>query len=158
RPEALERLLVALDGVDRLVLLGDVVELLERRPAAAMEAAAPTLRAIGARLGPEREVLFIPGNHDVALIARWIRSRAAALPVDAPVPLDASAALAAIVGWLSPARVRVHYPGAWLSDRVWATHGHYVGRRAHGDGPNTRPVDYEGNSRNLALHRIEAGI
>ncbi len=30
-PAALERLLEALDGVDRLVLLGDVVELLEGR-------------------------------------------------------------------------------------------------------------------------------
>jgi calcineurin-like phosphoesterase family protein len=158
RPEALERLLAAVDGVDRLVLLGDVVELLERRPGRAMETAAPTLRAIGARLGPEREVVLVPGNHDVAMVASWIRGRAAELTVDTRVPPGATAALAAITGWLSPAQVRVHYPGVWLSDRVWATHGHYIGRRKHGDGPGARPIDYEGPSRGWTLHRIEAGI
>ena len=33
-----------------------------------------------------------------------------------------------MTSWLAPARVRVHYPGVWLSDRVWATHGHYLDR------------------------------
>jgi UDP-2,3-diacylglucosamine pyrophosphatase LpxH len=158
RPEPLERLLAAVDDVDRLVLLGDVVELLERRPVRAIEAAAPTLQAIGARLGPEREVLLVPGNHDVGLIAGWIRSRAAELTVDTRIPTDATAALAAVTDWLSPAQVRVHYPGAWLSDRVWATHGHYIGRRVHADGPRARPIDFEGASRGWTLHRIEAGI
>ena len=51
RPEALEALLAALDGVERLVLLGDIVELLEGRPRQAMEVAEPVLRALGARLG-----------------------------------------------------------------------------------------------------------
>ena len=158
RPEPLERLLAAVDDVDRLVLLGDVVELLERRPDRAMAAAAATLRAIGARLGSQREVVLVPGNHDVALVAGWIRNRAAQLTVDTRVPSDATAALAAVTGWLSPAQVRVHYPGVWLSDQVWATHGHYIGRRVHGDGPRARPVDYEGASRGWTLHRIEAGI
>jgi hypothetical protein len=36
RPEALDALLAALDGVSRLVLLGDVVELLEGRPERSM--------------------------------------------------------------------------------------------------------------------------
>ena len=48
--------------------------------------------------------------------------------------------------------------GAWLSDRVWATHGHYIGRRVRADGPRARPIDFEGVSRNWTLHRIEAGI
>ena len=34
RPATLERLLAALEGVDRLVLLGDIVELMDGRPAA----------------------------------------------------------------------------------------------------------------------------
>ena len=54
RPAALEALLDALDGVDRLVLLGDVVELLQARPDHALPAADPILRAIGARLGAGR--------------------------------------------------------------------------------------------------------
>ncbi|MBV9418120.1 MAG: metallophosphoesterase family protein [Solirubrobacterales bacterium] len=162
RPEPLERLLAAVDGVDRLVLLGDIVELLERDPARAMEAAEATLRAIGARVGREREVVLVPGNHDVPLIAAWVRARPTELTVDTPIPLNATAALAAVTGWLSPAQVRVHYPGVWLSDRVWATHGHYVGRRvgrrARKDGAGVQPIDYERASRGLTLHRIEAGI
>ena len=51
RPAALDALLAALDGVDRLVLLGDIIELAERRPRQAMEVAEPVLRALGARLG-----------------------------------------------------------------------------------------------------------
>ncbi|MGH2823882.1 MAG: hypothetical protein ACRDLY_12855, partial [Thermoleophilaceae bacterium] len=61
RGVALEALLGALDGVDRLVLLGDVVELLEGRPRQAMAVAEPVLRALGARLGAGREVIVVPG-------------------------------------------------------------------------------------------------
>ena len=158
RPEPLERLLAAVDDVDRLVLLGDVVELLERHPTRAIEKAAPTLRAIGARVGPEREVVLVPGNHDVALVAAWVRGRPTELTVDTRIPLNATAALAAVTEWLAPAQVRVHYPGVWLSDRVWATHGHYVGRRARANRSRAEPIDYERASRGLTFHRIEAGI
>ena len=41
RDEALEALLDALDGVERLVLLGDVVELLEGRPGGRWQVAEP---------------------------------------------------------------------------------------------------------------------
>jgi Calcineurin-like phosphoesterase len=127
-PEALEALLDALDGVDRLVLLGDIVELLEGRPAQAMAAAEPVLRAIGARLGDGREAILVPGNHDAELVRAWARAQGASLAIDSPVPHDATALLARVTSWLAPARVRVHYPGVWLSERVWATHGHYLDR------------------------------
>jgi UDP-2,3-diacylglucosamine pyrophosphatase LpxH len=127
-PEALKALLDALDGVDRLVLLGDVVELLERRPQRAMEAAEPMLRAIGARLGPGSEVILVPGNHDVALVRPWLRAHPEMLTVDTRIPPDATPMLARIGAWLAPASVRVHYPGVWLSERVFATHGHYLDR------------------------------
>ena len=52
QPEPLRRLLKALDGVERLVLLGDAVELLEKRPDRAMAVAEPILRLIGKTLGP----------------------------------------------------------------------------------------------------------
>jgi hypothetical protein len=128
RREALDALLAALDGVERLVLLGDVVELAEQRPRQAMEVAEPVLRSLGARLGSDREVIVVPGNHDAALVRPWLRARNAALGVDAAIPLDATPALAGLTSWLEPAKVRVHYPGVWLSDRVWATHGHYLDR------------------------------
>jgi hypothetical protein len=125
-PEPLRRLLDAIDGVQRLVLLGDVVELMEGRPQHALEIAEPVLRAIGERLGPERRVTIVPGNHDAPLVRSWVRTQDRALRPTTEVPLDASPALARIVSWLAPAQVDVSYPGVWLSDRVWATHGHYL--------------------------------
>jgi hypothetical protein len=128
RHEALDALLDALDGVERLVLLGDVVELLEGRPDRAMPIAEPILRAIGARLGVSAEVIVVPGNHDAGLVRPWLREHGVPSSVDAAIPLDATPALARLTAALAPARVRVHYPGVWLSDRIWATHGHYLDR------------------------------
>lgn len=128
RPEALDALLGAIDGITRLVLLGDVIELAERRPDRAMPAAEPILRAIGARLGPGREVIVVPGNHDRALVRPWLREHGMPATVDASIPLDATPELAALTRWLAPAAVSVRYPGVWLSDRIWATHGHYLDR------------------------------
>jgi UDP-2,3-diacylglucosamine pyrophosphatase LpxH len=134
RPAALEALLSALARVDRLVLLGDVVELSEGRPDEAMAAAAPVLRAIGTGLGPDREVILVPGNHDHALVGPWVDRSGALLSVDAVVPLDATPELARVASWLSPARVRAHYPGVWLSRTIWATHGHYLDRHLLPEG------------------------
>jgi hypothetical protein len=128
RPEPLRRLLSALRGVERLVLLGDTVELAEGRPQHALQVAAPVLGAIGAALGPAREVVIVPGNHDRAFVRGWVRRKGAALGTADAVPLGASPALARMTVLLAPARVRVHYPGFWLSGRVWATHGHYLDR------------------------------
>jgi Calcineurin-like phosphoesterase len=128
RPEPQRRLLAALEGIDRLVLLGDSVELLEGRASHAMAVAQPVLSAIGERLGRDREVVVVPGNHDRQLVSAWICGQGLELRPDAAVPVDATPALATVASWLSPARVRVHYPGVWLSDRLWATHGHYLDR------------------------------
>lgn len=128
RPHVLEALLSAIDEVDRLVLLGDIVELLEGRPQEALAAAEPVLSAIGRRVGPDREIVVVPGNHDAALVRPWVRARGRPLSLDTPIPPDATPMLAELTGWLAPARVRVHYPGAWLADGVWATHGHYLDR------------------------------
>jgi hypothetical protein len=122
-----ERLLVAVEGIDRLVLLGDIIELLGSSPARALPVAEPLLRALGERIGARGEVVLVPGNHDQVLIARWLSSRREPLAVDTAVPLDASRALARVTSWLGSA-VRVHYPGVWLADGVWATHGHYLDR------------------------------
>jgi Calcineurin-like phosphoesterase len=168
-PEALGALLDALDGVDRLVLLGDVVELLEGRPRRAMEAAEPVLRAIGARLGAGGDVILVPGNHDAALVRPWLRAQPEPLAVAARIPSDATPMLARMADWLAPAAVRVHYPGVWLSEGVYATHGHYLDRHllpesAYGIargllGPDPRdaamPIDYE-LPHGPSLTRVEA--
>jgi UDP-2,3-diacylglucosamine pyrophosphatase LpxH len=167
--EALDGLLHALEGVDRLVLLGDVVELLEGRTTEAMAIAKPVLRAVGARLGSGREVILVPGNHDIALVRPWLRAREMSPAVDATIPSDATPLLAAVTSWLGPADVPVQYPGVWLADRVWATHGHYLDRHllpeaAYGIARGllgrlprggAAPVDYE-RAGGPSLTRLEA--
>src|SRR5436190_13238453 len=128
RSEPLEALLEAIDRADRVVLLGDVLELLEGRVERALEVGEPVLRAIGSRAGRDREIVVVPGNHDAALVGPWLSRNGMAAAVDAPVPHDATPLLSALASWLSPADVRVHYPGVWLADGVWATHGHYLDR------------------------------
>jgi len=87
----------------------------------------------------------------------WLRARDDTLAVDARIPPDATPMLARVAACLAPAGVRVHYRGLWLSERVYATHGHYLDRHllpesAYGIargllGPGPRdaamPIDYE---------------
>jgi hypothetical protein len=157
QPEPLRRLLEALEDVERLVLLGDIVELLEQRTERAIDVAAPILSLIGRTLGAGREIVLVPGNHDRPLIAPWIRRIGAGLAADSRVPLDATPELARVASWLAPAPVRVHYPGVWLAPGVWATHGHYLDRHLLPESafgvtrgmlgrvprPGAAPIDYE---------------
>jgi hypothetical protein len=93
--------------------------------AAALEAATPALRALGAAMAGG-EVLLVPGNHDHGLVRPWLDG-AAPLGLEARVaPRDASPAAARLAEALGPARVEIAYPGVWLRDDVYATHGHYL--------------------------------
>jgi hypothetical protein len=128
-----ERLLEALAGVDRLVLLGDVIELRHGPMRDALDAAAPVLAAIGEALGSEREVVVVPGNHDHELVRAWsdrVARRSAVPPLGLSTALDwrAGEPLAAIARALKPATVSASYPGVWLRDDVYALHGHYGDR------------------------------
>ena len=157
QPEPLHRLLGALEGIERLVLLGDVVELLEKRAERAMDIAEPILRLIGRTLGVDGEVIFVPGNHDRPLVAGWIERVGTGLAPDSRVPLEATPELARVAACLAPACVRVHYPGVWLGPGVWATHGHYLDRHLLPEAafgvtrgllgrvprPGAAPIDYE---------------
>lgn len=137
RSAALEALVAALDGIDRLVLLGDVVEMLEGRPRVALRLATPVLQRIGRVLGHDREVVIVPGNHDHLLIRPWLRRRREErrqLGLATRVPVSSSAELKTLAATLAPARVQVRYPGVWLGDRVWATHGHYLDRHLIREG------------------------
>lgn len=120
-------LVAALAGVDRLVLLGDVLELRHRPLRETLSEAAPVLGELGSAVG---EVAVIPGNHDHGLLRGWLERRdpAAPLGLDSVVAPDAHEALGMLVESLAPARVRVSYPGVWLRDDVYATHGHYSDR------------------------------
>jgi hypothetical protein len=74
----------------------------------------------------------VPGNHDHAIAAGWLdwRGRREAPP---PLPLEerqpaekASWIAKRLKGFLAPAAVAVAYPGVWLREDVYATHGHYL--------------------------------
>jgi hypothetical protein len=132
RPEALGILLDRLADVDRLVLLGDSLELRHGPARDAIATAEPVLRAIGDALGPEREVIIVPGNHDHAIGAGWLdwRGRREApdpLALDERVAADRASWIAKrLATFLAPAAVDVAYPGLWLRDDVYAMHGHYA--------------------------------
>jgi Calcineurin-like phosphoesterase len=158
-------LLAALAGVERLVLLGDLLELRHGPVREALAAADGFLADLGSAMAG-REVVIVPGNHDHQLATPWLERRRRegpppALGLTETVEARADEPLGRVVGRLAPARVRVAYPGVWLRDDVWATHGHYldlhftvptferlasgVMRRIVGPLPSqgARPDDYE---------------
>jgi hypothetical protein len=126
-------LLRVASGCDRLILLGDAIELRQGPVREALGAAIPVLGEIGAALGPDREVILVPGNHDHYLAEAWLARRAQAsdpppLGLDSAIDWQPTEALATVASSLSPARFRAAYPGVWLRDDVYAMHGHYGDR------------------------------
>lgn len=144
RPRPLAALLEALDAHDRFVLLGDIIELQEAHGSHSYPIAEPVLRAIAERLGPDKQLLIVPGNHDHGLVRDWARAQGPELAREALVPADATPDLARVVSWLGATRVEVHYPGLWLGGGVWATHGHYLNHYL-------RPVSSWGLHRSVPL-------
>jgi len=132
RPAALDALASRLGEVDRLVLLGDTLELRHGPAREALARAEPIMRAIGGALAPGAEVVLVPGNHDHAIAAGWLdwrgrREEPGALSLEERVPAAGASWIAKrLAGFLAPARVEVAYPGVWLRDDVYATHGHYL--------------------------------
>lgn len=130
-PVAREPLLDALKDTDRLVLLGDVIELRQGPLRDALAVARPVLAALGEGVGVGGEVVIVPGNHDHHLLAGWQDRRARAAP---PPPLGLEQdvdwregdVLGELADALAPASVRAAYPGVWLRDDVYAMHGHYL--------------------------------
>jgi Calcineurin-like phosphoesterase len=131
RAPARERLIAALAGCDRLVLLGDLLELRHGPLRDALRVAAEPLGEIGAALGAGGEVVITAGNHDHHLVHAWGQRRAvdgvpAPMGLECDVDWVAGEPLARIAELLAPARVRAAYPGVWLRDDVYALHGHYL--------------------------------
>src|SRR4029079_19822646 len=94
----------------------------------------------------------------------WVRGPGGPEGRGAPVPPSATPMLARVVTALGPGRVRVHYPGVWLTDRIYATHGHYldrhllpesgygVARGLLGRGPRDGATAAEDERARLPLH------
>jgi hypothetical protein len=132
RREDLRALLCARlrDGIDRLVVLGDALELRESPVWEAIAIAEPALADLGAALGPDGEIVLAGGNHDHNLLAGWIDQH---LAQDIPMGLEhaiepavAGPAAERLAAAARPARLRFTYPGIWLRDDVYALHGHYL--------------------------------
>ena len=122
-------LVEAVAGADRLVLLGDLIEMRERPLAQALEAARPLVEGIG-RAMAGRTVLLVPGNHDHAFAEPWLarlRLDGEELPAEAEWPVSAEdGAAGRIAAWMPDCEVTLAYPGVWLRPDVYATHGHYL--------------------------------
>jgi Calcineurin-like phosphoesterase len=129
RPEILAVLLAEVVKADRLVLLGDTLELRHGPAREALAAARPVLEALGETLPAGREVVLVPGNHDHALASPWLDAHQRPLGLETRVrPGTASPIARHVGGWLAGggADIVIAYPGVWLRADVYATHGHYL--------------------------------
>jgi hypothetical protein len=100
-----------IESADRLVLLGDIIELRQGPLQDALAAASRVLPQLVSALGSGREVIVLAGNHD-----HQLRLHPEAISQ---------------VEWMlsqNGATVRFEYPGVWLRDDVYAQHGHYLDR------------------------------
>ena len=127
RDEGIRRaLLEEISSADRVVLLGDTVELRELPQHRALEIARPFFADLGEAIAG-REVVLVPGNHDHRLAEPLLEGAAArdgiGLELREP-PRQGPAA--AIDDWLGAAELTIAYPGIRLRDDVYATHGHYM--------------------------------
>ena len=117
--------------VDRLILLGDVLEFRHSPQRDALRAGLPILQDLSKALRPGAEVVIVPGNHDWSFLERWNAHRASE---DAPKPLGLDDAItaheaseaAAAVSQMMQRTVEFRYPGIWVDEGVYATHGHYL--------------------------------
>jgi Calcineurin-like phosphoesterase superfamily domain len=136
KPELRRVLIEEMREADRVVLAGDLLELRHGPRREALAAARPFFEDLGRALAG-REVVVMAGNHDHALIEPWLQRRG---ELPAPEPLGAeqlievarspaapSAMVAQLAEWAAPARrVSAAYPGLWVRDDVYVTHGHYL--------------------------------
>lgn len=120
-------LLEEIAGADRLVLLGDVVELRNLPLGPSLARARPFFEELGEALG-DVEVTLVPGNHDHRLAEPLLDelsiSGETALGLEHRHVPSGPAVL--IDEWLGRARLEIAYPGVWLREDVYATHGHYL--------------------------------
>jgi hypothetical protein len=131
RADLREPLLAEVRDADRLVILGDGVELRDRPQRDVAEVAGSLYAELGRALGPDGELVMVAGNHDHGLVAGWLDTRLITEPtgflgLEQRLEPGAAGPLAAtLAAHAAPARVRVAYPGLWLRPDVFALHGHY---------------------------------
>jgi hypothetical protein len=128
RPEFTELLTGAVEDADQVVLLGDVLELRDRPLADVVSIAAPFFEALGEAVGDGR-IVVVPGNHDHQLLAPWLERRrlrgAGPLGLEQVAKANAGA-LGSLARRTGKAEMVLAYPGVWVRDDTYATHGHYL--------------------------------
>ena len=120
-------LLERIAAADRLVLLGDVLELRDFPLARVLDLTQPFFAELGEAMAGRRIVL-VPGNHDHRLAEPLLEELSlggSSLGLEHR-GLPTGEALSRISSWLGEAELSVAYPGVWLRDDVYATHGHYM--------------------------------
>ncbi|HEU5105977.1 MAG TPA: metallophosphoesterase, partial [Solirubrobacterales bacterium] len=129
RDPAVRRLLLAeIAGADRVVLLGDAIELRNLPLGPSLERSRPFFEELGEAIG-DVEVILVPGNHDHRLAEPLLDELSIA--GERKIGLEHHGApspgpTALVDQWLGPARLKIAYPGIWLREDVYATHGHYM--------------------------------
>jgi hypothetical protein len=132
RADLREPLLEALRDTDRLVILGDALELREAANRDAVGIATPFFADVGRVLGPDKELLLLAGNHDHGIAGGWIGARLESEPSgflgleQRFDPAEAGPLPRRLGEAALPARLQLAYPGVWLRDDVYALHGHYA--------------------------------
>ena len=128
-PAARDALLAAAADADRIVFLGDLLELRELPVHRILAETRPFLDALGEALAGKQLVL-VPGNHDYQLSEPWLpnaRLDPEDLGADAQWPVEPGAGVAGRLAALMPdVELTVAYPGLRLRPDVYATHGHYL--------------------------------
>jgi predicted phosphodiesterase len=126
-----QKLLERLADADRVVLLGDVVELRDRPLREALELSTPFFAELGEAMAG-REVVLMPGNHDHHLLEPWLERRrldGAAPPLGLAERFEPSEGAPRVIAErVRDAEVVLAYPGIRLRDDVFAMHGHYLDR------------------------------
>ena len=129
RPEVRARLVEAIAPADRVVVLGDLLEMREQPAVAVLEAARPLLEDLG-RATAGRQLVIVPGNHDHELVGPALdRARlqgGAALSPEAIFPADEGELIRQVAGFMPDTEILLAYPGLRLREDVYATHGHYL--------------------------------
>jgi hypothetical protein len=127
-PELCVTLLDELSGADRVVLLGDVLELRDRPAGEILDLASPLLELLGTAVGGG-EVVLVPGNHDHRLAEPLLDAHSLGRPEQLGLEnrFHPTTDLAAeIAERVRPAHFTLSYPGLRVRDDVWVTHGHYL--------------------------------
>lgn len=126
-PAIRDLLLDEVRDADRLILLGDVLELRSLPLARVLGLVKPFFEALGGAMAGRR-VVIVPGNHDHRLAEPLLEEVALTggpLGLEHRAPADADPA-ARLAAWLGDAELDIAYPGVWLREDVYATHGHYM--------------------------------